>query len=123
MGFWRAGSLPRHAPVLFQSSLDLSGGLGTTHGTLQCQVEDWLKLIRLRVGADASVIIVSTHCSTGERIARIDRPVFERDFGSMIAGFHEVDSLTYDPATGERVGIAKLKQMIAGVAGNLEQMG
>jgi small GTP-binding protein len=54
-------------------------------GVQQCQVEDWLKLIRLRVGDDAKVIIVSTHAKTGERIARIDQPVFRRDYGSMIA--------------------------------------
>jgi hypothetical protein len=86
-------------------------------------VEDWLKIIRLRVGDDARVIIVSTHCKTGERIARIDTPVLMRDFGSMIVGFHEVDSLVDDPATGEKVGVAQLKTMIADAAKNLEQMG
>ena len=92
-------------------------------GVQASQVEDWLKLIRLRVGDDARVIIVSTHCKTGGRIARIDKPVLMRDFGSMIVGFHDVDSLVDDPATGEKVGIAKLKTMIAGSAKNLEQMG
>ncbi|MCI0476599.1 MAG: ADP-ribosylation factor-like protein, partial [Anaerolineales bacterium] len=92
-------------------------------GVQASQVEDWLKIIRLRVGDDARVIIVSTHCKTGERIARIDKPVLLRDFGSMLVGFHEVDSLVNDPATGEKVGIAKLKTMIADAAKNLEQMG
>lgn len=92
-------------------------------GVQACQVEDWLKIIRLRVGDDARVIIVSTHCKTGERIAHIDKPVLMRDFGSMIVGFHEVDSLVDDPATGEKVGIAALKTMIADAAKNLEQMG
>ena len=92
-------------------------------GVQQCQVEDWLKLIRLRVGADARVIIVSTHCRTGERIARIDKPVLERDFGSMIVGFHEVDSLVPDAGTGEMVGVAELKKLIAEAAKGLEQMG
>ena len=86
-------------------------------------VEDWLRIIRLRVGDDARVIIISTHCKTGERTARIDKPVLLRDFGSMIVGFHEVDSLVDDPATGQKVGIAELKQMIAGAARDLEQMG
>lgn len=86
-------------------------------------MEDWLKIIRLRVGDDARVIIVSTHCKTGGRIARIDKPVLMRDFGSMIVGFHEVDSLVDDPVTGEKVGIAQLKTMIADAAKNLEQMG
>lgn len=92
-------------------------------GVQQCQVEDWLKLIRVRVGSDARVIIVSTHCKTGERIARIDKPIFKRDFGSMIVDFHEVDSLVDDPQSGEKVGIAKLKEMIGAAAHDLEQMG
>ena len=92
-------------------------------GVKQCQVEDWLRLIRLRVGDDARVLVISTHCRTGERIARIDKPVFLRDFGSMIVGFHEVDSLVDDPETGEKVGIAELKRIIAQEAAGLEQMG
>ncbi len=87
------------------------------------QVEDWLNMIRLRVGADARVIIVSTHAKTGERIARIDQPVFLRDYPEMIAGFYEVDSLVPDESTGEMFGIAELKEVIAAEAAQLEQMG
>ena len=92
-------------------------------GVQQSQVQDWLELIRLRVGDQARVIIVSTHCRTSGRIARIDMPVFERDFGSMIVGFHEVDSLVDDQETGEKVAVARLKEMIAEVASDLPQMG
>ena len=93
-------------------------------GVQQCQVEDWLKLIRLRVGDDAKVIIVSTHAKTGERIARIDQPVFMGDFGSMIVDFIEVDSLEPDPQNkNEKFGIAALKQLIADAAQKLEHMG
>jgi internalin A len=92
-------------------------------GVQQCQVEDWLKMIRLRVGSNARVIIISTYCRSGEHIARIDKEVLMRDYGSMIAGFHEVDSLVDDPDTGQKVGIAELKQMIADAAKGLEQMG
>ncbi|MBU1740657.1 MAG: hypothetical protein KKC37_03865 [Proteobacteria bacterium] len=92
-------------------------------GVQQCQVEDWLKIIRLRVGDDARVIVVSTYCQTGGRIARIDKPVFERDFGDLIAGFHEVDSLVDDERTGDKVGVAELKEKIARAAADLEQMG
>lgn len=92
-------------------------------GVQQGQVEDWLNMIRLRVGDDARVIIVSTHCKTGERIARIDQPVFKAQYGDMIVGFHEVDSLVPDPTTGEMTGIAELKKMIASEAAQLEQMG
>ena len=92
-------------------------------GVQQCQVEDGLKMLRLRVGEAARVIIVSTHCKTGERIARIDKPVLQRDYGDMIVDFLEVDSLIDDPATGDKVGIATLKQLIAETAKNFDQMG
>ena len=92
-------------------------------GVQQGQVEDWLNMIRLRVGDDARVIIVSTHCKTGERIARIDQPVFKQQYGDMIVGFHEVDSLVPEETTGEMVGIAALKKVIAEHASKLEQMG
>jgi len=92
-------------------------------GVQQCQVEDWLKLLRLRVGDEARVIIISTYCQSGQHIARIDKPVLKRDFGDMIVDFHEVDSLVDDPATGEKVGIAQLKQIIAETAQNFDQMG
>lgn len=93
-------------------------------GVQQCQVEDWLKIIRLRVGDDARVIIVSTYCQTGEHIARIDKPVYREKYGSMIAGFCEVDSLVDDPKhPGEKVGVKALRDLIAETAKDLEQMG
>jgi Leucine-rich repeat (LRR) protein len=92
-------------------------------GVQQCQVEDWLKLIRLRVGPQARVIIVSTHARTEGRIARIDRSEFLRNFGPMIRGFVEVDSLVDNPATGQKYGIAELTDLITDTAKDLEQMG
>jgi internalin A len=92
-------------------------------GVMQCQVEDWLKLIRLRVGEKARVIIVSTHSRTGGRIARIDRPAFQDAFGDMIVDFLEVDSMVKDPNTGEKVGITHLKSLIATTAATLDHMG
>ena len=92
-------------------------------GVQQGQVEDWLNMIRLRVGDEARVLIVSTHCKTGERIARIDKPVLQQQYGEMIVGFYEVDSLVPDEKTGEMVGIAELKKVIAAESAKLEQMG
>ena len=93
-------------------------------GIQQGQVEDWLRLIRLRVGDDAKVIIVSTHAKTGQRIARIDKPIFLRDYGSMIVDFIEVDSLEPDEKDpNEKYNIPKLKELIATAAKDLEQMG
>ena len=92
-------------------------------GVQQCQVEDWLNMIRLRVGDGARVLIVSTYSTSGGHIARIDKPVFKGQYGDMIVGFYEVDSLVPDPATGEMTGIAELKRAIAEHAAGLEQMG
>ncbi len=92
-------------------------------GVQQCQVEDWLNMLRLRVGEAARVIIVSTHCKTGERIARIDKPVLKQEYGDMIVDFLEVDSLIDDPDTGDKFGIAALKQQIANTAKTFGQMG
>jgi internalin A len=92
-------------------------------GVQQGQVEDWLNMIRLRVGDEARVLIVSTHCKTGERIARIDKPVFKQQYGDMIVGFFEVDSLVPDENTGEMVGIAELKKVIAEESAKLQHMG
>ena len=73
-------------------------------GVQQGQVEDWLNMIRLRVGDDARVMIVSTHCKTGERVARIDQPVFKQQYGDMIVGFHEDEILVPDRAYYRRDG-------------------
>ena len=92
-------------------------------GVQQCQVEDWLNLIRLRVGDQARVLIISTYSRSGEHLARINKPDFEREYGKIIVGFYEVDSLVPDEATGEMVGIAELKKIIADESAKLEQMG
>jgi len=91
-------------------------------GVKQCQIEDWLKMIRLRVGEGARVIIISTY-SQSEHIAQIDKSVLSRHYGALIVDFHEVDSLVDDPKTGEKVGVAELKIKIAQAAKGLEQMG
>lgn len=92
-------------------------------GVQKGQVEDWLNMIRLRVGDDARVIIVSTHCKSSERIPNIDKPVLMRDYPDMISGFYEVDSIVEDEETGEKVGIENLRKVIAEEAAKLEQMG
>ncbi|MFN8433304.1 MAG: COR domain-containing protein [Anaerolineales bacterium] len=89
----------------------------------QAQIEDWLNMIRLRVGVEARVLIVSTHCKSGETLARIDKPVLQQQYGDMIVGFYEVDSLVPDPATGEMTGIVELKKIIAEESAKLQHMG
>jgi GTPase SAR1 family protein len=92
-------------------------------GVQNCQVEDWLKILSLRVGAGARAIIISTHCRTGERIAKIDKTILLREYGSIIVDFLEVDSLVDDPETHEKVGVALLKQRIAQTVKDFDQMG
>jgi len=92
-------------------------------GVQQCQVEDWLNMIRLRVGNEARVLIISTNSRSGGHIARIDQPVFKGQYGEMIVGFYEVDSLVSDESTGEMVGIAELKKAIAVEATKLSHVG
>jgi GTPase SAR1 family protein len=85
-------------------------------GVDQCDVEGWIKRIRLRVGAGARIMIVATHSETDRRIARIDEQGIRRRFGDVISGFHEVDSRT-------GAGIEGLKRSIAEAASHLPQMG
>jgi GTPase SAR1 family protein len=97
-------------------------------GVEQCDVEGWIKRIKLRIGPEARIIIVATHSKTEGRIARIDERQLRRDYGDMIVDFHEVDSgvnvdpVDKDPA-GEKVGVEELKVKIAEAAAKLSQMG
>jgi hypothetical protein len=89
----------------------------------QGRVDEWLDMIRLRVGEEARVIIISTHCKSGGHLARIDKSDFQRLYVDMIVGFHEVDSLVPDETSGDMTGIAELKKLIAAAAAKLPQMG
>jgi internalin A len=79
-------------------------------------VEGWFERIKLRAGSQAIILVVATHCETGQRIARIDEGYFTRKYGDIIAGFHEIDS-----QTGR--GIEELKAAVARAAAQLPQMG
>ncbi len=85
-------------------------------GPEPCDVRGWIERIRLRVGEEARILIVATHCESAERVARIDRAELRRDHGEVIVGFHEIDSKT-------GAGIDELKTAIAQAASELPQMG
>ncbi|WP_176722477.1 COR domain-containing protein [Candidatus Thiosymbion oneisti] len=85
-------------------------------GVEQCDVLGWLNRIKIRVGSDASVLVVSTHCNTGGRVARIDKSQILDEYGDIIQGFCEVDSK-------DNTGIRELKIEIATAASRLPQMG
>ena len=52
-------------------------------GAEQNLVEDWLRLIRLRVGNDARTIVVATHCE--ERLPDLDYRYLEQSFPGLLA--------------------------------------
>ncbi|SCL71273.1 COR domain-containing protein [Micromonospora peucetia] len=83
-------------------------------GQEQGEVEGWLRRIRLRVGADARVVVVATHGD--ERRPELDYPRLRDAFPTMLAGQHTVDSETAN-------GIPALRQAIAAEAARLPQMG
>jgi GTPase SAR1 family protein len=83
-------------------------------GQEQDEVEGWLRRIRLRVGRDARVLLVATHCS--ERRPELDYPHLQRTFPGMLAGAFETDSRT-------GLGIDSLREAIGEEAARLPQMG
>jgi internalin A len=84
-------------------------------GQEQNEVEGWLRRIRLRVGPDARVLIVATHCAN-EQYPDLDYPLLQREFPRMLAGHFEVDNQT-------GLGIPELRSVIAREAARLPQMG
>ena len=100
--------------------------------TVKCDVEGWIKRIRLRIGQEARIIIVATHSRTGNRVAHIDQNFLKELYGDIIADFYEVDSgvladgkTPAEPVNDvrEKFGINGLKRLIAEVASKLPQMG
>jgi internalin A len=77
-------------------------------------IEAWCERIRLRVGDEARILIVATHCE--ERRAELDYPYLKQKFGDMLAGHFVVDN-----RTGR--GIDSLRRAIAKKASKLPQMG
>ncbi len=77
-------------------------------------IEGWLRRIRLRVGQDARVMVIATHCD--ERAPELDFPGLEREFGDML-----VDQYAVDNRSG--TGVEKLRYAIADQAARLPQMG
>lgn len=85
-------------------------------GVEQNDVEGWIERIQLRVGDEARVLVVASHCSEHGRVPRINQEALKRRFGDIIVGFHAVDSR-------ELYKIDELKTAIAQAASQLPQMG
>ena len=99
-------------------------------GPQQGAVEYWINAIKHRAGPDAKVLVVATHGGPQQRQPDIDQQDLRDKFGAdTILGFFHVDNRppNYDEATdtwsGERKGIAGLKDAIADVAAALPNVG
>lgn len=88
--------------------------LHARQGQDQDEVEAWLRRIHLRVGDDARILVVATHCR--EREPEIDYPHLEQAFPSVLNGACAIDSRTGD-------GVAALRGAVSSRAAKLPQMG
>lgn len=78
------------------------------------EVEGWIRRIRLRVGTEARIIIVATHCDV--RRPELDYPGLQKRFGEILIANQEVDSKSGS-------GIEALRCKLALAAAKLPQMG
>jgi hypothetical protein len=91
-------------------------------GPQQGFVKEWIKLVRHRE-PEAKILVVATHGGPGARQPDIDRQEIWDLFGKeTVVDFFLVQSKP-DEATGERRGIAELRDAIARVAARLPEMG
>ena len=91
-------------------------------GPQQGFVKEWIKLVKHRE-PDAKILVVATHGGPGQRQPDIDKQEIWDLFGrDMVIDFFHVDSKP-DEKTGERRGIAELKDAIARVAAGLPEVG
>jgi internalin A len=86
----------------------------TREGQEQNEVEGWIRRIRLRVGKDASTLLVATH--SAERNPELDYPKLRAMFPQILRGNYAVDNSNLE-------GIAALRKAIASEAARLPQMG
>ena len=83
-------------------------------GREENNLEGWLERIHLRVGDEARVIIVATHCN--ERQPELDYPALQRKYPRLLAGHLAVDS-------AHGTGIAALHDTIAAIVAGMEHVG
>jgi len=91
-------------------------------GTQQGFVKEWIKLVKHRE-PNAKILVIATHGGPGQRQPDVDRQEIWDLFGrDTVIDFFHIDSKP-DEKTGERRGIAELKDAIARVAASLPEMG
>lgn len=77
-------------------------------------VEGWLRRIRLRVGDDARVLLVSTYCD--EREPDLDYPSLQRRYANMFCGAYAIDNRSGS-------GIEQFRTALAAEVARLPGMG
>ncbi|HKX26607.1 MAG TPA: COR domain-containing protein [Blastocatellia bacterium] len=91
-------------------------------GVQQGFVNEWIRLVKHRE-PDAKILVVATHGGPGQRQPDIDKQELWDLFGrETVLGFFLVDNQP-DHQTGERCGLAALKDTIARLAASLPEMG
>jgi Leucine-rich repeat (LRR) protein len=91
-------------------------------GPEQGFVKDWIRLVKHRE-PEAKILVVATHGGPGARQPDISPQEYWELFGhDTLINFFHIDSKP-DKKTGEREGIAELKDAIARVAASLPEMG
>ncbi len=70
-------------------------------------LEDWLERIQLRVGTEAKVLIVATHCN--QRQPELDYPYLESRFGHILVEHFEVDN---EDNTGIEALLNEIKSVV-----------
>jgi Leucine-rich repeat (LRR) protein/GTPase SAR1 family protein len=81
-------------------------------GAQVSNVEFWIRMIKHRAGDAARIHVVATHADDDHQGSWIDQAAIVEKFGTMISGFHHVDSRT-------RQGIDALKRALAKTAAKL----
>ena len=91
-------------------------------GPEQGFVKDWIRLVKHRE-PEAKILVVATHGGPKEHHPDLDHQGIWELFGrDTVLNFFHVDSKP-DEKTGERSGVAELKDAIARVAASLPEMG
>lgn len=109
------------APAIYLAVWDPRGGPD------KCRVDDWIKLVKHRAYEESRpderprVLIVATRGGPDSRLDHIDQIAIRDEFGSLIEGFHHVDSKP--DSGGHRTGIDKLERKLVGVARTIPQVG
>ena len=94
-----------------------------------CCIDDWIKMVKHRAYDEKKsseerprILIVATHGGPNERIEHIDDQALIEQFGSLISGFHHINSKP-DDETSECFGLTNLINEIVRLAVEIPTVG